>query len=185
MVGPKGRGTNMKALADACRSGQIDAEVGVVISPVDGTPAVNAAAERNIAIKLVPPGEEYGERLLKALEGVDLVCLAGFLRILPNEVLTTFPGGVLNIHPALLPKFGGKGMFGHHVHEAVIAAGEKESGCTVHKVTEVYDEGPILLQLKCPVYPDDTPDTLGSRVLELETKAYPQAVQSLIDARRA
>jgi len=175
----------MKALADACLSGDVPASISVVISAVDGTPAVEAARNRELHVAIIPPGEDYGGRLLAALTGSELVCLAGYTRLLPDEVLRAFPESVLNVHPALLPKFGGKGMYGRHVHEAVLASGETESGCTVHKVTEVYDEGPIIVQLRCPVEPGDTPDTLAARVLALETKAYPEAVKSLIDARYA
>ena len=103
------------------------------------------------------------------------------MKKLPIEVLHRYPGRVLNIHPSLLPKFGGKGMYGHHVHEAVIAAHEPESGCTVHVVTENYDEGPIVLQLRCPVESGDSPDTLAARVLELEHRAYPLAIKKVIN----
>ncbi|MFN3683119.1 MAG: formyltransferase family protein, partial [Fimbriimonadaceae bacterium] len=112
-----------------------------------------------------------------------LVCLAGYMRLLPKEVLDSFPNRVLNIHPALLPKFGGKGMYGMRVHEAVLRAGEAESGCTVHLVNERYDEGPIVVQLRCPVLPDDTPETLAARVLELEHRAYPEAVRKVLAGR--
>jgi phosphoribosylglycinamide formyltransferase-1 len=103
--------------------------------------------------------------------------------VLPLEVLSLFPNRVLNIHPALLPKFGGKGMYGHHVHEAVLAAGEAESGCSVHFVNERYDEGAVILQKVCPVLPDDTPDTLAARVLVLEHQAYPEALAKVIRDR--
>jgi phosphoribosylglycinamide formyltransferase-1 len=99
------------------------------------------------------------------------------MTLLPSAVVSAYPGKILNIHPALLPKFGGKGMYGLRVHEAVLAAGEKESGCTVHFVNEDYDDGPPLYQAKCPVLPDDTPETLAERVLELERDAYPEALR--------
>lgn len=118
---------------------------------------------------------------MEAFRGADFICLAGFMKLLPSEVLRAFPNRVLNIHPALLPKFGGKGMYGHHVHEAVLAAGEKESGCTVHLVTDQYDEGEILVQLCCPVRATDTPESLAARVLELEHRAYPEAVRLLME----
>ncbi len=152
-------------------------DVAVVIGSKDGSPALERAAELGLRCAVVEPGEGYGQRLVAALAGCDLVCLAGYMRLLPTEVLAAFPDRILNIHPALLPKFGGKGMYGHHVHEAVIAAGETESGCTVHLVNEHYDEGRILLQEKCPVLPDDTPETLAARVLECEHRAYARAVE--------
>lgn len=175
LIGPKGRGSNMRAIAEACASGDLDAQVRTVISPVDGTPAVAWARSFGLKVQIVPKGDGEAAGLMAALEGVELLCLAGFLRLLPTEVLRQMP--VLNIHPALLPKFGGKGMYGKYVHEAVIAAGEKESGCSVHRVTEVYDDGEVLLQMKCPVLPDDTPETLAARVLELEHRAYPEAIR--------
>ena len=180
MVGPKGRGSNMAALAAACATGMIDAEIAVVIAPKEGSPALDRANELGLKTAVVEPGEDFGERLLAAFEGCQVVCLAGFLRLLPAEVLAAFPDRVLNIHPALLPKFGGKGMYGHHVHEAVLAAGETESGCTVHLVNEKYDEGRILVQKRCPVHPEDTPDTLAARVLELEHEAYPEALNLIL-----
>ena len=123
--------------------------------------------------------------LMDALSSCSIVCLAGFLRLLPTEVLNGFPGRILNIHPSLLPKFGGKGMYGIRVHEAVLAAGENESGCTVHLVSEHYDEGAILLQRRCAVLPDDTPETLAARVLKEEHIAYIQAIKDMIHAQRS
>lgn len=174
-MGPKGRGTNLRALAGACSDGAVPAAVEVVVSPVAGSPAADFARSSGLRLEVVPPGEGYGLRLLSALEGSTLVCLAGYLRLLPSEVLDRYP--VLNIHPALLPKFGGKGMYGIHVHEAVLEAGESSSGCTVHRVTPVYDEGEVVVQLACPVLEGDTPETLAARVLELEKVAYPEAIR--------
>ncbi|HXH62363.1 MAG TPA: formyltransferase family protein, partial [Fimbriimonadaceae bacterium] len=114
-------------------------------------------------------------------ERIDVVCLAGFMVLLPVNIVHKYAGRILNIHPALLPKFGGKGMYGIRVHQAVIAAGEKESGCSVHVVTEKYDEGPILLQKRCPVLTDDTPETLADRVLDLEHTAYPEALKLVVE----
>jgi phosphoribosylglycinamide formyltransferase-1 len=173
----------MRAIAEACADGCVEADVRVVISPLDETPATVWARERGLNVRIVPRDEDQAAGFLAALAGVEILCLAGFLRILPSEVLLSLPGRVLNIHPALLPKFGGKGMYGMHVHEAVIAAGETESGCTVHRVSEVYDEGPIVYQLRCPVLPGDSAEDLAHRVLELEHKAYPEAIQRVIDGR--
>lgn len=186
LVGTRGRGSNMAAIANACARKCISSKVEVVISPSETSPALQAARELGLKAEVVQPsGDDYGPRLLEALRGVDLVCLAGLMRLLPFEVLDAYPKRVLNIHPALLPKFGGKGMYGHHVHEAVLAAGEKESGCTVHFVNEVYDEGEIVLQMRCPVEPIDTPDTLAARVLALEHQAYPLAIEKVWnDSRR-
>ncbi len=183
MVGSKGRGSNMTALVKACRSGQVPAEVSVVIASGAGSDAEKAAIDLGVPTAVVTPGDRYGERLVEALEGCDWLCLAGFLRILPGEVLQKFPDRVLNIHPSLLPKFGGKGMYGHHVHEAVLAAGETESGCTVHFVNERYDEGAVLLQKRCPVEPDDSAETLAAKVLKLEHQAFAEALSKVIHER--
>jgi len=174
----------MVAIVTAAREGRLKADVRVVVSPKDDTQAVEEARTLGAHVEVVPPTEEgYGEALLKALEGCDVVCLAGFTRLLPEEVLQAFPGKVLNIHPALLPKFGGKGMYGIRVHEAVLEAGESESGCSVHLVTERYDEGRVILQRTCPVQPGDTPETLAARVLATEHLAFVEALQEIADAR--
>jgi len=172
IVGGKTKGSNMAALIKASKSGQLEAEVSVVIGPKEDAPALDLARSLGIPTNVVEPGGDY----LAALANVDCICLAGFLRLLPDNVLKAFSNRILNIHPALLPKFGGKGMYGMHVHRAVIQAGETESGCTVHLVTEVYDEGPILAQLKCQIQPDDSPEDLAARVLALEHQLYPQAL---------
>jgi folate-dependent phosphoribosylglycinamide formyltransferase PurN len=125
--------------------------------------------------------EEFHERISNTVESADLVCLAGFLFLW--RIPEPFIGRVINIHPALLPEFGGKGMYGHHVHEAVLTAGRKESGCTVHFCDNQYDHGPIILQRRVPVLPGDTPDILAARVFEQECIAYPQAVQLIAEGR--
>lgn len=185
MIGPKGRGTNMAAIIEACECGYVPGKVGVVIAPTSDAPAIDVAKKAGARVEIVEPGDDYGPRLLKALQGCNWLCLAGFLRLLPSEVLKAFPRHVLNIHPALLPRFGGKGMYGRHVHEAVVAAGVPESGCTVHLVTEVYDEGEIVWQERVPVYPSDTPQEVAARVLEKEKVAYPAALRKVIHANRA
>lgn len=118
---------------------------------------------------------------LKA-EAVDLIVLAGFLWKVPANLLAAYPDRIINIHPALLPKFGGKGMYGEHVHEAVIAAGEKESGITIHHVNDRYDEGAAIFQATCPVLPDDTPDTLAAKVHALEYAHFPRVIKEFADS---
>ena len=113
-------------------------------------------------------------------EATDFIILAGFLWLMPACITAAYPNRIVNIHPALLPTYGGKGMYGHHVHEAVIAAGEKESGITIHYVNDHYDEGTILFQAKCPVLPTDTPDELASRVHELEYRYFPEVIEKTI-----
>jgi phosphoribosylglycinamide formyltransferase-1 len=111
---------------------------------------------------------------------IDFIVLAGFLLHVPDSLLKDYPNRIINIHPSLLPKFGGKGMYGSRVHEAVLAAGEQESGITIHYVNEHYDQGAIILQAKCPVLPDDTPETLASRVHQLEYEHFPVAIENLL-----
>jgi phosphoribosylglycinamide formyltransferase-1 len=119
--------------------------------------------------------------LLKGLEP-DLIVLAGFLWKIPESVVAAFPDQIINIHPALLPRFGGKGMYGMHVHRAVIEAGEKESGITIHRVNEAYDEGSILFQETTPIEPGDTPEALANKIHALEYAHYPPAIASLLFA---
>ena len=111
---------------------------------------------------------------------IDFIVLAGFLWLMPSFITAAWPNKIVNIHPALLPAYGGQGMYGHHVHEAVIAAGEKESGITIHYVNDHYDQGAIIFQAKCPVLPTDTPDDLAARVHELEYRYFPQIIEETI-----
>jgi phosphoribosylglycinamide formyltransferase 1 len=113
---------------------------------------------------------------------IDFIVLAGFLLLIPVYLTRAFPNKIVNIHPALLPKYGGKGMYGHHVHETVIAAGEKESGISIHYVNENYDEGDIIFQAKCPVLPGDTADSLAGRIHKLEWEHYPEVIGKLIES---
>jgi phosphoribosylglycinamide formyltransferase-1 len=114
---------------------------------------------------------------------VDWIVLAGFMNKIPAKILRAFPDRIINIHPALLPKHGGKGMYGMHVHEAVVAAGEKESGITIHYVNEHYDEGKIIFQTTCPVRPADTPEDVAAKVHALEYKYFPEVIERLLSER--
>ena len=122
------------------------------------------------------------DKLLRRLqdEGTDFIVLAGFLWLVPPCITAAYPNRIVNIHPALLPAYGGKGMYGHHVHEAVLAAGEQESGITIHYVNDRYDSGDIIFQATCPVLPDDTPDTLAARVHELEYRHFPRVIEEAV-----
>lgn len=184
LVGAHGRGSNMSALIEAGRNQESLFSIELVVGTKSTSPALELAQRLGVSTAVVPIGEEYGPRLVEALAGVTWVCLAGYMRLLPLEVLRNFPNRVLNIHPSLLPNYGGKGMFGIHVHEAVIAAGEKESGCTVHVVNEHYDEGSIVLQSRCPVLDDDSPESLAARVLILEHQTYKKALEKQIRGGR-
>lgn len=126
------------------------------------------------------PGSE-GKQVLELMhrEEVGLIVLAGFLAYIPETIVSAYEGRIINIHPSLLPKYGGKGMWGHHVHEAVIAARETVSGITIHHVTEKLDDGGIIFQAQCEVRSDDTPDTLASRIHQLEHEHYPRIVELL------
>ncbi|MBO0935481.1 phosphoribosylglycinamide formyltransferase [Fibrella sp. HMF5335] len=119
-------------------------------------------------------------RLLKAQQ-IDLIVLAGFMWLVPPALVKAFSGQIINIHPALLPKFGGKGMYGHHIHEAVVAAGETETGITIHFVNEHYDEGAVIFQAACPVEPTDTPDDVAQKIHALEYAHYPRVVVEVLD----
>jgi len=180
LVGKTGRGTNMMNLVQFCKSHQIDAEISLIVSPAQNA-ATEWASGKNIPVVVIDKlnNPKYTTQLLDALHDVDIICLAGYLYLLPSEIIEHYPNRILNIHPSLLPKFGGKGMYGLNVHKAVIEAGETESGCTVHLVTPEYDQGKIVLQVKCKVKEDDTPETLASRILLLEHAAYPIALEWL------
>jgi formyltetrahydrofolate-dependent phosphoribosylglycinamide formyltransferase len=174
-VALSGRGSNLEALLDALT----DSPLASVVLVLADRPAagLDRAAARGIAgARLDDPRDGY--EWLRRLEavGADLLVLAGYLRLVPVEVIAAYRGRIVNIHPSLLPKFGGRGMYGRRVHEAVLAAGDTESGCTVHLVDEVYDRGAPLAQARVPVLPDDTPDTLAARVLAEEHRLLPAAI---------
>ena len=182
-----GRGSNLKAILDAIHAGTLDASVVVVISNNVDAGALELARDAGIpTIHLsskTHPDEEDRDRVLAEClreKRVDLVILAGYMKRIGRRTLAEFGGRILNIHPALLPKFGGKGMYGMHVHEAVLAAGENRTGVTIHVVDEEYDRGRILEQQSIEVKKDDTPEALAERVLELEHRMYPATIQKII-----
>ncbi|MEI8006532.1 MAG: phosphoribosylglycinamide formyltransferase [Bacteroidota bacterium] len=121
---------------------------------------------------------ETGDLLIK--NDISFIVLAGFLWLLPSSLLGMYPGRIINIHPALLPKYGGKGMYGGKVHKAVIEAGEPESGISIHYVNEKYDEGDVIFQARCPVMPGDTPESLAARIHELEYRYYPEVIEKVV-----
>jgi len=185
-----GGGTNLQAIIDNCEAGRIDAEVKVVISNNSKSGALQRARRHNIpAVHLSSvmfnSFEELDEAILSTLKkyDVDLVILAGYMKKVGPKVLNAYRNRVLNIHPAPLPRFGGKGMYGHRVHEAVLASGEKFSGPTVHIVDEIYDHGPIIAHRVVPVLEGDTPDTLAERVLKEEHKLYSEVIQLFAEGR--
>ncbi|MEX1257281.1 MAG: phosphoribosylglycinamide formyltransferase [Gemmatimonadota bacterium] len=180
-----GRGSNFQALLDhASASAQSLWEVVLLVVDRPGAGALNLAPGRGIPGIVIMPSEDpatFPDRILTQLEGVrtDFVLLAGYLRLMPRAVVERFRGKMLNLHPALLPGFGGKGMYGARVHQAVLASGTRISGATIHFVDEEYDRGRILAQWPVPVLSDDTPDSLYARIQEVEHVLYPAAVDLL------
>ena len=182
-----GGGRTLLNILDEIAAGRLDAEVAIVIASRDCKGVQRAQAARLqvfvVPYKQMPDLATYSARLCELLDAaeVDLVCLAGFLSFW--EIPPRYEGRVMNIHPALLPGFGGKGMYGHRVHEAVLGAGCKVSGCSVHFVTNEYDAGPIIVQKAVPVLEGDTPDELAARVFEQECQAYPEAIRLFAEGR--
>ena len=179
-------GSNMQAILDACKAGHLAAQGAVVISNNSDSGALARARQEGIpACHLsshTHPGPGTLDRAIGAAliaHEVEVVCLAGYMKRLGPQTLAAYRGRVLNIHPALLPKFGGEGFYGRAVHQAVLAAGEAESGPTVHLVDEEYDHGPVLAQARVPVLPGDTPDTLAARVLAQEHRLYAETLQKI------
>ncbi|MDD5131212.1 MAG: phosphoribosylglycinamide formyltransferase [bacterium] len=179
-----GGGSNLQAIIDAVRRHRIKAEISIVISNKADAYALTRAGKYRIPTLYVDPKnykdrEAYTRAITDELKnrGVGLVCLAGFMCILTSYFIKNFPLQAMNIHPALLPAFGGAGMYGHHVHEAVLRSGAKYSGCTVHFVDEGCDTGPIILQQMVPVKDGDTVDTLAKRILSVEHRLYPLAIK--------
>lgn len=178
-----GGGTNLQAIIDACERGEIDGDVVVVISNVPQAYALERARKHRIDAYAFPhkgmTREQHERDIIECLEQhqVDLVVLAGYLRMMTPLMINKYAGRMMNTHPALLPSFGGKGMHGLHVHQAVLDYGCKVSGCTVHFVTLDVDGGPIVLQKAVPVVEGDTPETLQERVLKEEHKLLPRAIQ--------
>lgn len=174
-----GGGRTFVNLHNAIKAGTLRAEIAVLIASSD-CPAVARADERGIPAEVLP-GVIAPADLARVIQThrPDYLVLAGYLKKL--AIPAGFEGRVVNIHPALLPRHGGKGMFGHHVHAAVLAAGDAESGCTVHLCDSGYDTGQTILQLRCPVLPGDTAESLAARVFELECQAYPRALQMLFE----
>ena len=185
-----GNGTDLDAVYKEMDEGKLpDVEVAVVLSDKESAPVLEKARARGIRAEWVNPRndageprdrEEYDRELADRLGEVDLVCLMGYMRILTPVFIRVYsPTRILNVHPALLPKYGGNGWFGMKVHEAVIANGEKESGMTIHFVDFGVDSGPTVLQKKVAIEPGETPESLKAKVQELEKQAYPEAIRQI------
>ncbi len=178
----------MVNLAECIQKGELNAEIAVVISSRSDVGGNDRTRELGLEPHIVrrkdfQDTDQFSDHLWNILleENIDLICQCGWLCYW--TIRDEFEGRVMNIHPGLLPKYGGKGMWGHHVHQAVIDAGEPESGCTVHFVNNEYDAGPIILQRSCQVLPDDTADVLAQRVFNEECLAYPEAIRLFSEDR--
>jgi len=188
VVFASGSGTNFQSLIDAVEAGQIAAQIrGLVTNKTDIKALERAHAHGIESVVLAPSAFESKQAYVDALKKIladwkaDLIVLAGYMIKVPADIIEKYEGRILNIHPSLLPKYGGKGFYGTKVHRAVIENNESESGCTVHIVNEEYDQGPVLAQKKVPVLKSDTPETLAKRVLEKEHELLPEVVAKIIE----
>lgn len=177
-----GAGSNTKKIIEYF-SGSNEIEVALIVCNNPFAGVFTIAAAYNIPSLLIEKekffrGDHYINELKK--QGITFIVLAGFLWKIPTALIQSYQNKIINIHPALLPKYGGKGMYGKYVHEAVIKAEEKESGITIHFVDELYDHGKEIFQVSCPILPGDTPDTLAQRIHELEHTYYPKIIEDVI-----
>jgi phosphoribosylglycinamide formyltransferase-1 len=178
-------GSNMQAIIDACQQGQLDAALCVVVSNNSESMALQRARKAGIPAyhisAVTHPGAGEDGEILRVLQrhGVDTVILAGYMKQIGPQTLAAYRGRILNIHPALLPKFGGRGLYGKRVHEAVLSAGERVTGVTIHVVDDLYDHGRILAQREVPVREGDTADSLAERVLQEEHRLYSETLRRI------
>lgn len=185
-----GGGTNFQALLDTISRGELPATPVCCVSDTPDAGALDRAKRHDVPTAVVEPGNfdsraAFGHAILDVLGSHDVtfVALAGYMMKIPSNVVAKYRGRMTNVHPALLPAFGGKGMYGMHVHEAVLEYGVHWSGVTVHLVDEEYDHGPIVLQEPVPVYADDSPQTLADRIKSVEHRLYPEAVRLFAEDR--
>ena len=182
-----GAGSNFRAILTAIQQGNIpDARISLVVSNnsgagILGIARANALPAIHLSQKQFPDERSFGDKVLSTLRehGANFIALAGYMKQVPPAVVAAYRNRIVNIHPALLPRFGGPGMYGIRVHEAVLASGETMSGATVHYVDEEYDHGAIVLQQTAPVLPGDTPESLAARVLVVEHQLYPAAIRRI------
>lgn len=185
-----GSGSNAEAIIRASKEGILSSEVGLVLSNNADSGVLQRAKALNINQSAIDQRnfeneESYISSLFNVLDenGIDFIALAGYLKLVQPELINKYKNKITNIHPALLPSFGGKGFYGKKVHEAVLEAGCKVSGVTIHLVSEAYDRGPIILQSTLPVLEDDSAESLAARVLKIEHKIYPEALQLFAEDR--
>jgi phosphoribosylglycinamide formyltransferase-1 len=185
-----GRGSNMQFIVNSTKIGILKeiARVVLVISNNPNAYVLKRAKNENIKSLCIERNnfeneKSFNDAILKELKNVrtDIVCLAGYMRMIGYEIIETYHNSILNIHPALLPKFGGKGMYGHYVHEAVVKAKEIESGATVHFVEKEYDTGEIIAQQKVKIVNNDSPEDVAKKVLAVEHQMYPEAIKMVIE----
>lgn len=183
------RGTNFQAIIDACKDGKIAAEPVLAISNNSHAQALDRARQAGIAVAHLssathPAPDQLDEAILGTLKAheVDLVITAGYMKRLGPRTLAAYPNRIINVHPSLLPRHGGKGMYGMNVHRAVLDAGETETGITIHYVDGEYDSGPVIAQVKLAVRPDDTPESLAERVLQVEHEVLIETLARLVEA---
>lgn len=183
-------GSDLQAIIDGCNSNQINARVAVVISNNEDSMALQRAKKENIpsyhlSVKKVGSEEILAQEIIEVLSkyDIEMIFLAGYMRMLHVSILEKYNNRIFNIHPALLPKFGGKGMYGMNVHNAVIEAGETETGVTIHRVNAEYDSGEIVAQTKVPVQENDTPESLAARVLNREHEFLVEVISDIVDGK--
>ena len=184
-----GGGSNLQSIIDETKNGILKdiAEVVIVISNNPSAYGLTRAEKANIKAVALDyknmDGKDYDAKMYNLIKEseADLICLAGYLKKIPEKIVNEYKSRILNIHPALLPKFGGKGMYGHFVHEAVVKAKEKKSGATVHFADENYDTGSIIIQKEVPVYETDSADDVAKRVLVVEHEIFPKAIKKVIE----
>lgn len=185
-----GSGTNAAAIMQAISSEQLHATIGLIVTDRSEASILHRAKEHNIPTSVLPPSDfkipaEYEQRLLTLMDSheINFIVLAGYLKKIPERVVDEFQERMTNIHPSLLPSFGGPGMYGIRVHKAALERGVRWTGATVHFVDHTYDTGPIILQKIVPVHQNDTPNTLAARVLTAEHQLYPEALQLIAEGR--
>ena len=180
-----GNGSNAENIIRYFQADDRNAEVALVVCNKSDAKVLERAEKLGVPAIVVPRRDFNNEDFMTGLlrdNGIDFIVLAGFLLMIPDFLIKLYPEKIVNIHPSLLPKYGGKGMYGSHVHEAVVAAGEKESGITIHMVDENCDGGRIIFQTTVPVTPEDTPDDVAAKVHALEYEHFPQVIEKTLDS---
>ncbi len=185
-----GRGSNFQAILEKISSGLIPATVKLCITNNPAAGVIELARQQKIAVKIINPKElpdadTFNDAILRELldSNIDFIILAGYLKLIGRQIVERYANRIINIHPALLPAFGGKGMYGHHVHQAVFDSGVKISGATVHLVNTEYDAGPIVLQRCVNISELKSPEEIAARVLKIEHEIFPEAVKYLVEGR--